>query len=469
VRRHQRDECDAPAPRRVRIDALTALGNAMTVRLRALLETVRNSLFFIPVLCVVSGIGLAVGMLALDRRVQREPIGSVLAFTVDSARELLATVAGATITVAAIVFALTGLSVQLASSQFSPRVVRGFLRDGRQQAAIGFMVGTFTYTLVVLRAVRSPEGDTSVVPALSTALALALAVVAIVAIVGFVSRTAHRLQSSELIRSVAEETVDAVARQLPLRGQGHVPPSGEAKIPSDGGRVVHAGATGWIGQVSADQLLELLPPGGVAVVEAGVGQFVHPGRRLCTLWGLPDDGDWWERRVNRAFAIGVSRTMQQDVGFGIRQIADVALRALSPGVNDPTTARECIVHLGAILYEILRRDLPPTEIAGDDGRRVVLARPITHAEYVAHAFDEIRQSSASVPPVAAALVETLAAVAADVAEAGVPPDRIQPLAAQARLVVAGVEKHGPLPQDAVPVREAAAKLLQMTTVPGHLR
>jgi uncharacterized membrane protein len=166
--------------------------------------------------------------------------------------------------------------------------------------------------------------------------------------------------------------------------------------------------------------------------------------------------------VNRAFAIGVSRTMQQDVGFGIRQIADVALRALSPGVNDPTTARECIVHLGAVLYEILRRDLPPTEIAGDNGKRVVLARPVTHAEYVALAFEEVRQSSASVPPVAAALVETLAGLAADLLAAGVPADRVEALAAQARLVVAGVEKHGPLPQDAVPVREAAADLLRMT-------
>ena len=440
---------------------LTGLVGASTVRLRALIEAVRNSLFFIPVFCVVSGLGLAVGMLALDRRVQLQPIASVLAFTVDSARELLATVAGATITVAAIVFALTGLSVQLASSQFSPRVVRGFLRDASQQAAIGLLVGTFTYTLVVLRAVRSPEGDASVVPALSTALALVLAVVTVVAIVAFVSRTAHRLQSSELIRSVAEETVDAVARQLPLRGEGHAP-APQAKIPAEGGRAVHAGTTGWIAQVSVDQMLELLPSGGVAVVEARVGQFVHPGRRLCTLWGLPDDGDTWDRRVNRAFAIGVSRTMQQDVGFGIRQIADVALRALSPGVNDPTTARECIVHLGAILYEILHRDLPPTEIAGDNGKRVVLARPATHAEYVALAFEEVRQSSASVPPVAAALVETLAGLAADLLEAGVPADRVQALAVQARLVVAGVEKHGPLPQDAVPVREAAANLLRMT-------
>jgi uncharacterized membrane protein len=190
------------------------------VRIRAASEAVRNSLFFVPVLCVVLGLALAAGMLELDRRVRLEPAPSLLRFTVESARELLGTVAAALITVSGIVFALTGLSVQLASSQFSPRVVRGFLRDRSAQVSIGFMVGTFTYSLVVLRAVRSGEAGPDVVPALSTALALGLTVAAVVAIVGFVSRTAHRLQSSQLIRGVAEETLGTVASRLPERGQG---------------------------------------------------------------------------------------------------------------------------------------------------------------------------------------------------------------------------------------------------------
>lgn len=137
----------------------------MIIRLRALAEVVRSSLFFVPGLYVVLAVGLAAAMLEVDRQVDLERVPSLLRFTVESARELLATVAGALITVAAIVFALTGLSVQLASSQFSPRVVGGFLRDRSQQMAIGFMFGTFAYTLVVLSAVRSVEGAPDVVPA----------------------------------------------------------------------------------------------------------------------------------------------------------------------------------------------------------------------------------------------------------------------------------------------------------------
>ena len=191
-----------------------------------------------------------------------------------------------------------------------------------------------------------------------------------------------------------------------------------------------------------------------------VGQFVHAGRRLCTVWGDTGQPEKLERRVSRAIDVPVSRTMQQDIGFGIRQLVDIALRALSTGVNDPTTAHECVVHLGAICYEILRRDLPPKEVAGEDGRRVILSGPPTHADFVAWAFDEIRQSAVPLPSLAAALVETLAEVSADLHEDGVGDgERTEPLARQARLVLAGVDKACPLPEDAAPVREAAATLL----------
>jgi len=428
------------------------------VRLRALSERVRNSLFFVPVACVIFALALAAGMLELDARVNSENAPSLLRFTVDSAREVLATVAGAIITVAAIVFALTGLSVQLASSQFSPRVVRGFLRDRNQQLAIGFMVGTFTYALVILRAVRSPSDDPEVVPVLSTGLALGLTVAAVIGIVAFVSRTTHRLQSSELVRSVTDETIEAVVRLFPPGGRGE-PRALVRAEPRGPGRRVRACSAGWITQISPDELLHVLPPGGTARVDVEVGQFVHRGRRICTVWGETADEPNLDRSVNRAFAVATSRSMQQDVGFGIRQIADIGLRALSPGVNDPTTAHECIVHLGAVSYEFLRRDLPPAEIDGDGGRRVLLGRGLDYADVVAQAFDEIRQSAASLPSVATALVETLAGVAADLVEDGVDPARIEPLARQARLVVAGVRQGRPLAEDLAAVEVAAAFLL----------
>ncbi len=217
---------------------------------------------------------------------------------------------------------------------------------------------------------------------------------------------------------------------------------------------------GWIGQISPETLLDALPAGGTARVEVQVGEFVHRGRRICTVWANAAEEGRVDRSVNRAFAVGVSRTMQQDVAFGIRQLIDIALRALSPGVNDPTTAYECIVHLGAVTYEILRRGRPSTEVSGKEGRRVLLSPRPTYTAFVAMAFEEIRQSAAALPSLATALVETLARVAADLAEEGIADEeRIEPLAAQAGLVVAGVRKNCPLVQDLAPVEHAAKPLL----------
>ena len=309
------------------------------VRLRAASEAVRNSLFFVPVLCVVLGVALAAGMLEIDRRVRLEPAPSLLRVTVESARELLGTVAAAIITVTGIVFALTGLSVQLASSQFSPRVVRGFLRDRSAQVSIGFMVGTFTYSLVVLRAIRSVEAGPDVVPALSTALALghtaagwspswaSSAGLPIDCSRASSFAVSPRRRSGLSPADYPNEDWAARGRLLscPLRS----PSGGCGPAPPDGSR-----------KSLRKHSSSCLPPGGVARVEVQVGRFVHPGRRLCTVWGETDHREALERQDEQSLRYRTSGTMQQDIGFGIRQIVDIALRALSPGVNDPTTAHE---------------------------------------------------------------------------------------------------------------------------------
>jgi len=435
------------------------------VRIRAALEAFRDSLFFLPALFVVAAVALAQAMLALDDRVSLS-VPSFLRFTVDSARALLSTVAGATVTVTGIVFALTALSVQLASSQFSPRVVRGFLRDRFAQLAIGFMSGTFTYSLVVLRAVRTPDGDASaVVPNLSAGLALVFAVGVVLMILAYVDHTAQSLQATHLIGKITRETIELVRRRFPEVGQGAYQPPIPADLPAAGPKVV-AGHSGWLQQVSEAALLEALPAGATLRVDVRVGSFVHAGQRLSTWWS-PEPGDdhghgddegeeELAERLGEAFALGRARTMQQDVEFGLRQLVDIALRALSSGINDATTAYECIVHLGAVLYEILGRDLPPAAVEGDDGRRLLRPGELTHDDYVERAFGQIRRSAAPLPDISLALVLTLGRLAAELEEQGLA-GRSTALADQARLVVSGVAAEGPLPEDLVVLHRALAE------------
>lgn len=421
------------------------------------MEGFRNSLFFLPALFVAGAVVAAHVMLAIDDQVSLDTVPGFLRFTVDSARELLSTVAGATVTVTGVVFALTAVSVQLASSQFSPRVVRGFLRDPAIQAGIGFMVATFTYSLVVLRAVRSPSGDetSDVVPNFSTGLALVLGVGMVLTILAYVNHTAQALQATQLIGKVTRGTV-ALARKC-FADVGEAEPARAVwPAPALGpGRRLAAPKSGWVQQISEVALLEALPDGGVVELEVRVGSYVHEGKRLCTVWAEGDAGepDGMDEELAEAFALGRVRTMQQDVAFGIRQLVDIALRALSTGVNDATTAYECIAHLGEVVYEILCRDLPPTTVTGGGGRVLLRPHELTHADYVARAFDQIRMNSASMMGVCVALLQTLGGLARELDDLGL--ERDEPLRRQARLVVAGATASNPLADDLAVVRQAA--------------
>jgi uncharacterized membrane protein len=160
--------------------------------------------------------------------------------------------------------------------------------------------------------------------------------------------------------------------------------------------------------------------------------------------------------LREAIQLGPARTMQEDLAFGIRQLSDIALRALSPAVNDPTTAYEVVVHLGAILRELLLRDLPPITISDQEGRWLVRPHEFTHADYVNRAFDQIRQAGVSQTAVAITLLATLGMLTSEV-QATDLADRAVPLQKQAHLILAGCKAACPLPEDLEQVYAAAQK------------
>ncbi len=156
---------------------------------------------------------------------------------------------------------------------------------------------------------------------------------------------------------------------------------------------------------------------------------------LCRIAPPPSDPDAVERLVRDAIAVGRTRTAQDDVTYGVRQLADVALKALSPGINDPTTAQDAMFHLGAVLRELLVRQVPARCISGDDGRRLLMSQSCTHAEAVGLAFDEIRLASAGMPTVQIYLLEILHLLTESIEWAAVSAEAVAALRRQADLVV----------------------------------
>ncbi len=427
----------------------------MRVRLSSLQERVRASLFFIPMLAVVGAI--AFGLVALDFDRNLDPATDLpLGFTstVESARAVLSTIAGATITFAAIAFSISLLIIQLASSQYSPRVVHTLFRDPFNKRVMALVVGTFTYCVVVLRSVRSPleDGGDPIVPNLSVAIAVVLGITTILTIVAFINHSAHTMDVSEILERVSHEAIAHIRGEWRSDGAGdgqHDPvPTVQQPV-----HIVRFERSGWVQQIDLDGLLESTPDDTLVRLDTFPGRYAVEGTPFCALSPPPADRDNVERGLRSAAGVGTTRTMQQDVSYGLRQLADVALKALSPGINDPTTAQDAIFHTTAVLSELLRRDPPPRVRSGPRGTRILLVEQPDHGDLIGLAFDEVRRAAATQPTVCIYLLEALHLLTEALTATGLA-HRTPPLRDQARLILAGCEQAGVLPEDVHQVRVA---------------
>lgn len=419
----------------------------MIVRFSPLVERLRSSLFFVPMTAVVGAALLGFVSLAVDRRFDTSLSDLPLGFTstVESARTLLGVIAGATISFAGIAFSVSLLIIQLASSQYSPRVVHTLFRDPFNKRVMALVVGTFTYCIVVLRSVRSAleEGGDPVVPNISVAIAVVLGIATILAIVAFINHNAHAMDVSEIMERIRRETTEQIcagwAASEPGAGADQeVPP------PLSPTSVMRADRSGWVQHIDTAALLECLPDGVTARVETYPGRYAVEQTRLIT-FHPPTEIAHIEEGCRAAFAIGETRTMQQDVTYGLRQLVDVAVKALSPGINDPTTAQDAIFHAAAVLSELLRRDPPPV-VTVEGTRRLVMAQQPSHRDLIRLTFEETRRAGAMQPTVCSYLLASLESLI-ETTEASGFHDRTPELYRQARLVVAGCGRSDLLDDD----------------------
>jgi uncharacterized membrane protein len=417
-------------------------------------ERLSTSLFFVPVLFVLGGIALGQLGVTLDGTVDIDPgdLPLGVASTVESARAVLSTVAGATITVAGIALSISILTLQIASSQYSPRVVSGLFRDPFNKRVIGVVAGTFAYCLVVLRAVRSPvegQGD-PVIPNISVTLGLLLGVVAILAVVAFINHNAHTMDISEILAIVSRE---AMRSDDAIRGDLEPSPNPRPEVvPPEPGELVRFRRDGWVQVVNGAALLAAVPEGSTVRLDTAVGRYVLRHAPLCTVWPPPHDREVHDG-LHAAVKIGRTRTPRQDPAYGLRQLADVAIKALSPGINDPTTAQDAVYHLTSVLHELLEHP-PPAKDLIDGGRRLVLPEVAGYEDWISLAYDEIRLAAAPHPTVCVYVLESIDLLLRS-------RDRTDPavemlLRHQARLVVDGHERAGPSPEDLRRVRDVYA-------------
>jgi uncharacterized membrane protein len=400
--------------------------NLGVVRLRQIIDRISHRLSFVPMLYVAGAIVLVQTVLLFDRTLNDEVLPTWLETTVDSARSVFSAMAGGLITSITLLLSMMLVAVQLASTQFSPRTLRDWLGNRTLQHAIGLVLGTTVFCLLALRSTRDFEEDgDAIVPHVTVLVAVALGVLSLVAVVRAVDHLTQSLRVGSVADRVAAETIGVIDRvdetvpggQAPeiVPGAGPDVP-GVVDIPPDA-VAVEAPHAGWIQQIDTEALLDAVPEASSAIVAVSIGSFVPERAPLVWLDRSPVD-DTARSRLLQAFAIGDERTMQQDVGFGLVQLTDIAVRALSPGVNDPTTACDVIVHIGDVLLSIWARREPATT-RSRDGRTVVLMRT-THLAYLDRALGPIRRYGRDDPEVMTTLLRTISLVRSETRRRGLP-------------------------------------------------
>ncbi|HUP73998.1 MAG TPA: DUF2254 domain-containing protein [Acidimicrobiales bacterium] len=429
----------------------------MQLRLSSYIERFRASLFLVPMIGLVGALVLGLATITIDSRLDWDDAELPLGFssTVESSRALLSTIAGATITFAGIAFSISLLTIQGATSQFSPRVVHTLFRDPFNKRVMALVVGTFTYCLIVLRSVRSPleSNGEPVIPHASVALAVVLGIATILATVAFIDHSAHAMDVSEILGRVTREATGRIHSEWTPATSPRERPSVITTMP---GHTVRYEQSGWIQRIDTDAILGLVADGGTLQLDAQPGRYAIVGTRMGVLTPTPADPQAIERAICAEIVVGDTRTMDQDVSYGLRQLVDVTLRALSPGINDPTTAQDAIFHTAAVLLELLRHDPPTAEQIGDRGQRLVMTNSPTTDELVRLAFDETRRAASNQPTVCIYLLQAIALIREPLDAVGLS-DRTEALVEQGYLIAAGCRASSMLSADVDLVEEAFAK------------
>ena len=414
----------------------------LSIGLQSRLEWLRSRLWFIPGLFVLAATAGAFSLVPLDRLVDQEMSGDfsgvLFAGGAESARLVLSTIAAAMLTFTGLVFSVTMLVLQLASSQLSPRVMRTFLRDRVSQTILGLFVATFLYSLLILREVRTPAIGSAFVPAISVTVAYLLLVASVGAFVIYIHHMAQSIRAVSVLRSVGAETRRAIARLYP-EGAGDDPSDPEVALPvrAPDRMIVTRRAPGVVTSVDDEGLFHVAVEHRLTVALLHhVGDFVPEGAPLMAVWSrspTPVPDDLPEGGLAGTVEIGPDRTMTQDAAFGFRQIVDIAAKALSPGINDPTTAVQALDQVHDLLRRLATRRFPSPFRLDESGEIVLhLPRP-GWPDYVALAIDEIRQYGIGSIQIARRLRHLLLDV-----RSVAPPSRHGPLDRQLRHLDEGI-------------------------------
>jgi uncharacterized membrane protein len=407
---------------------------------------------------IIVAIGLFIVTFVIDLAVYHHHLALpvwVRTGSADAGRQVLIAIAAAIITTVGVVFSITILALTLASQQFGPRMMRNFIRDTGNQVTLGIFVGSFVYSVLVLGSITSLPGGTFV-PHLSITVAEGLLLVDLGVLIYFIHHIAKSIQLPEVIAAIARDLDRSIDAEFPQRTDDLDQPVDSATsevaeliaVLAERGAEVRSTQSGYLQFVGYPQLIEIAEKlDAVVRLRHRPGHFIAENRPLAVVFPAGAAGQV-DAALARAHVTGPHRTITQDPVFAIDQLVEIAIRALSPAVNDTFTALTCIDWLSAGLSKISSRVLEEGVYRGRSGKIRLIEPDPSHARMVNRSFDKIRQAGCSMPAVIIRMLDALS----NIKEATTSDRQRAVLVRQAEMIMRGAEEEVPEPRDLADIR-----------------
>jgi uncharacterized membrane protein len=389
----------------------------MRLRLVHVWTSLRSTYWFIPALMAIAAGVLALLSVRADRYLGArfaDQLAWIYAGGPEGARAVLSVVAGSVMSTAGVTFSITIAALTLASSQLGPRLLQNFMRDTGNQVVLGTFIATFVFCLLVLRTIRGADEGGRFVPTLSVTAGVGLGLASLGVLIFFIHHVAVSIQAPNVVADVGRELARHVERAFPPV-MGAAPAPASVQLPAEfeaRAAPVASRGDGYVQAMDEDGLAKIAERTGMLLrVEARPGQFVAEGSALVRAWPAESMDADREREIRARFVLGTQRTAEQDVEFAVDQLVEVAVRAMSPAINDPFTAIACLDWLRAGLCRAARGRTPTPYRTAADGRVCLAYRAgYTFTGLIDAAFNQIRQSGARSPAVMLRMLEAIEAV-----------------------------------------------------------
>jgi uncharacterized membrane protein len=390
---------------------------------------------------VLTAISMSFLIVRVDRVLQTDAIrffGFLYTGSPEGARSVLSTIASSMMTVTGVTFSITIVVLNLASSQFGPRLLRNFMQDRSIQFVLGIFVASFIYCLLVLRSIKTIGADIFV-PNFSVSLAVVLALLDVGVLIFFIHHIATAIQADEVIAETSRELEANIKRlfteELNSTTRVNIKEKQTRHHESEVHHYIHyltSRHNGYLQAVDYDKLLQVAKNNDFLIrLQLRPGQFVVAGSRLLTIGSKKKFNIDLSEGIIDAFIFGNLRTPEQDAEYSIHQLVEVAIRALSLGVNDPYTAMACVDQLGSALCYLAKKKFPPLYRFDEQDKPRLQMKPLTYSGMLNAAFDQIRQYGRTSIAVTIRLLETLTLIAEQTRH----PDQRRAIHRQANMIL----------------------------------